>query len=124
MATAATIFGMEMKVEFLRLARAKSFSLATIGFPVMSYLLFGIVNSHDQGGEQVSRLRSGYPVCDGERSSRLSPKERPAAELGEVARELGLSEGTVRNYLSEAMSKLGAVNRIDAARMARAKGWL
>ncbi|MBV8631236.1 MAG: response regulator transcription factor [Silvibacterium sp.] len=42
----------------------------------------------------------------------------------EIAEELRLSEGTVRNYLSEAISKLGAANRIDAARIARAKGWL
>jgi two-component system, NarL family, response regulator DesR len=37
---------------------------------------------------------------------------------------LNLSEGTVRNYLSEAISKLGAANRVEAARIARAKGWL
>jgi two-component system response regulator DesR len=43
---------------------------------------------------------------------------------GEIASELGLSDGTVRNYLSEAISKLGAANRIDAARRAREKGWL
>ena len=42
----------------------------------------------------------------------------------EIAEELRLSEGTVRNYLSEAISKLGASNRVDAARLARAKGWL
>ncbi|MEO7029316.1 MAG: LuxR C-terminal-related transcriptional regulator, partial [Acidobacteriaceae bacterium] len=42
----------------------------------------------------------------------------------EIAAELRLSEGTVRNYLSEAIAKLGAANRIDAARIARAKGWL
>lgn len=42
----------------------------------------------------------------------------------EIADELHLSEGTVRNYLSEAISKLGAANRIEAARLARAKGWL
>jgi two-component system response regulator DesR len=42
----------------------------------------------------------------------------------EIAAELHLSEGTVRNYLSEAIAKLGASNRIDAARVARAKGWL
>ena len=42
----------------------------------------------------------------------------------EIAAELSLSEGTVRNYLSEAISKLGAANRIEAARIARQKGWL
>ena len=33
-------------------------------------------------------------------------------------------QGTVRNYLSEAISKLGAANRVEAARLARSKGWL
>jgi two-component system response regulator DesR len=42
----------------------------------------------------------------------------------EIARQLCLSEGTVRNYLSEAISKLGAANRIEAARIARQRGWL
>lgn len=42
----------------------------------------------------------------------------------DIADALRLSEGTVRNYLSEAISKLGAANRIDAARIARARGWL
>jgi two-component system response regulator DesR len=41
-----------------------------------------------------------------------------------VAAELHLSEGTVRNYLSEAIGKLGAANRVEAARIARGKGWL
>jgi two-component system, NarL family, response regulator DesR len=41
-----------------------------------------------------------------------------------IASSLGLSEGTVRNYLSDAISKLGAANRVEAARMAREKGWL
>jgi len=51
-----------------------------------------------------------------------------AAETGQgtaaIAGALGLSEGTVRNYLSEAMGKLEAVNRVEAARRAREKGWL
>lgn len=41
-----------------------------------------------------------------------------------IATQLSLSEGTVRNYLSEAISKLGAANRVEAARIARDKGWL
>ena len=42
----------------------------------------------------------------------------------EIAAELHLSEGTVRNYLSEAISQLGVRNRVEAARLARMKGWL
>ena len=41
-----------------------------------------------------------------------------------IASCLELSDGTVRNYLSEAIGKLGASNRVDAARIARRKGWL
>ena len=46
------------------------------------------------------------------------------ATTGDIAAQLQLSEGTVRNYLSEAISKLGAANRVEAARIARHKGWL
>ena len=42
----------------------------------------------------------------------------------DIAAELHLSEGTVRNYLSEAINKLVDANRIEAARLARARGWL
>ena len=42
----------------------------------------------------------------------------------DIAHQLQLSEGTVRNYLSEAISQVGGTNRVDAARIARTKGWL
>jgi two-component system, NarL family, response regulator DesR len=61
----------------------------------------------------------------------LTDRERQVLRLagegisGEgIAARLKLSRGTVRNYLSEAISKLGGANRVDAARIARAKGWL
>ena len=61
----------------------------------------------------------------------LSEKERKAIRLAgeglktaEIAKKLFLSEGTVRNYLSEAIAKLNATNRVDAARIARQKGWI
>jgi two-component system response regulator DesR len=61
----------------------------------------------------------------------LTDRERQVLRLadegmtgGEIARSLRLSEGTVRNYLSEAIAKLGARNRVEAARIARMKGWL
>lgn len=62
------------------------------------------------------------PLTDRERKVlRLAGEGHSSAE---IAAELGLSEGTVRNYLSEAISKLGAQNRVEAARIAREKGWL
>jgi two-component system response regulator DesR len=61
----------------------------------------------------------------------LTDRERQVVRLaGEgmstarIAKSLHLSYGTVRNYLSEAIQKLGAANRIEAARIAREKGWL
>jgi two-component system, NarL family, response regulator DesR len=46
------------------------------------------------------------------------------ATIGDVAARLYLSEGTVRNYLSTAIKKLGTRNRVEAARLAERKGWL
>ena len=62
------------------------------------------------------------PLTDRERQ--ILQRAGEGRSSGEIAQELRLSEGTVRNYLSEAISKLGASNRTDAARIARAKGWL
>ena len=62
------------------------------------------------------------PLTDRERQVlRLAGEGRSSVEIGAA---LALSSGTVRNYLSEAASKLGATNRIEAARLARDKGWL
>ncbi|HEY1317274.1 MAG TPA: response regulator transcription factor [Gaiella sp.] len=46
------------------------------------------------------------------------------ATAAEIGARLHLSEGTVRNYVSTAIRKLGAKNRTDAARIAADKGWL
>src|SRR5579872_2716498 len=46
------------------------------------------------------------------------------ASIAEIATSLFLSEGTVRNYLSVAIQKLGAHNRVEAAHIAEQKGWL
>ena len=61
----------------------------------------------------------------------FSERERQVLRLAgegassvEIAQKLFLSQGTVRNYLSEIISKLGVSNRIEAYRLARQKGWL
>ncbi|WP_343226323.1 response regulator transcription factor [Marilutibacter chinensis] len=61
----------------------------------------------------------------------LNDRERQVLRLageglsaGGIAERLNLSPGTVRNYLSEAIGKLGVGNRIEAFRLARQKGWL
>jgi two-component system response regulator DesR len=61
----------------------------------------------------------------------LSDRERSMLRLAEagrtnkdIAEELSLSAGTVRNYFSEIVQKLDARNRIEAGRIARQNGWL
>ncbi len=62
------------------------------------------------------------PLNDRERQVlRLAGEGRSA---NEIAAQLKLSHGTVRNYLSEAIGKLGVGNRIEAYRLAHQKGWL
>lgn len=89
--------------------------------------------------EAIRRVHSGLRAVDPALAAEawtadadpLSDRERQILQRAgdgrssaEIATELRLSEGTVRNYLSEAIAKLGAANRIDAARIARARGWL
>ncbi|WP_216321095.1 response regulator transcription factor [Deinococcus aestuarii] len=62
------------------------------------------------------------PLTDRERQ--VLREAEAGASTAAIAARLGLSEGTVRNYLSEAISKVGAGNRAEAARKAREKGWL
>ena len=62
------------------------------------------------------------PLTDRERQ--ILQRAGEGKSSSEISAELRLSEGTVRNYLSEAINKLGATNRVDAARIARTKGWL
>ncbi len=88
--------------------------------------------------DAVRRVHAGLRAVDPELAAAawgepdpLSERERQVLRLAAdgrstaaIAGELHLSDGTVRNYLSEAIGKLGAENRVEAARMAREKGWL
>ncbi len=62
------------------------------------------------------------PLTDRERQAlRFAGEGKTSAD---IATSLGLSEGTVRNYISEAMAKTNASTRVEAARIARERGWL
>jgi two-component system, NarL family, response regulator DesR len=93
----------------------------------------------EQLADAVRRVHRGLRVIDPELAAEawteepdpLTERERQVLRLAgegmassDIATELNLSEGTVRNYLSEAINKMGAANRVEAARLARAKGWL
>ena len=87
----------------------------------------------------IRRAMAGHRVVDpalavealSDGNNPLSERELQVLEtsarrgtIEEVAAELSLSEGTVRNHLSAAIQKVGARNRAEAVRLAREKGWL
>lgn len=103
---------------------------------------FGVLGKDDPPDMLVRYLRR---VADGERvidpalttallapaANPLTPREQAVLRLAadgapsrEIAQRLHLAPGTIRNYLSSAMRKTGARNRLEAARRAREAGWL
>lgn len=92
----------------------------------------------EQLADALRRVHRGGRAIDPElaleawgESDPLTERERQVLRLageglgaGDIAERLNLSHGTVRNYLSEAINKLGVGNRIEAYRLAHQKGWL
>jgi two-component system response regulator DesR len=92
----------------------------------------------DQLVAAVRRVHAGERVVDPalamtawDAADPMTDRERDVLRLAgdglpnsEIAVRLHLAEGTVRNYLSTAITKLGVRNRIEAARLARDRGWL
>jgi len=92
----------------------------------------------DQLATAIRRVAAGGRVIDPELAAEalsepnpLNERQRETLALaaagqssGQIARSLHLSEGTVRNYLSEVISLLGARNRTEAAQIASTHGWL
>lgn len=76
----------------------------------------------DPGLAAESWSADAGPLTDRERE--VLRRAGEGESTADLARSLRLTEGTIRNYLSEAISKLGAHNRTEAARLARSKGWL
>lgn len=62
------------------------------------------------------------PLTDREKEVLLLAKE--GKTTNEMAKELYLSAGTVRNYISDVLTKLEAKNRIEAIAIAEEKGWI
>ena len=92
----------------------------------------------EQLADAIRKVRHGGRAIDPQlaidawsEADPLNDRERHVLRLagdglsaGDIATLLNLSSGTVRNYLSEAIGKLNAGNRIEAFRLARQKGWL
>lgn len=92
----------------------------------------------DQLAKAIRRVAAGGRAVDPELAMEawtemdpLTDRERQVLKLAgegytssQISDQLHLAVGTVRNYLSEAISKIGAQNRTEAARIAHHKGWL
>jgi len=81
------------------------------------------------GGRYVDPGLAADAISAGD--SPLTAREADVLELAadgapveEIAERAALAPGTVRNYLSSAVAKLGVANRHEAARVARANGWV
>ena len=139
--------GLELTAELARHDRSmRIIVLTTFGRPgylrraldagAAGYLLKDAPS--ESPADAIRRIHAGGRVIDPELAvaswtepDPLTDRQRQVLRLAaegragpEIAAELRLSEGTVRNYLSEAIGRLGARNRVEAARTARMKGWL
>ncbi|WP_371480447.1 response regulator [Kitasatospora sp. NBC_00315] len=91
--------------------------------------LAGLIRTVRAGGRYVDPELAADAIAAGE--SPLTPRETDVLELAAdgtsiagIAERAALSQGTVRNYLSAAATKLGAENRHAAVRIAREHGWI
>jgi two-component system response regulator DesR len=96
---------------------------------VSGQVLADIVRIVHGGGRYVDPELAAEAISAGD--SPLTPREADVLELAadgvpieDIARRASLSPGTVRNYLSSAVTKLGAANRHEAVHLARTHGWL
>ncbi len=128
--------GLQTKVIILTTFGRPGYLRRALDAGVKGYLLKDAPS--DRLAEAIRNVQRGMREIDPDlalgawtEESPLSDREREVLRLaGEgassrvIAGTLHLSVGTVRNYLSEAIGKMNAGNRIEAARIARQKGWL
>jgi two-component system response regulator DesR len=96
---------------------------------VSAHRLAEVVRIVQTGGRYVDPELAAEAISAGDNP--LTPREADVLELAadgapadEIAVKVALSPGTVRNYVSSAMRKLGAANRHDAVQIARRNGWI
>jgi two-component system response regulator DesR len=96
---------------------------------VAASVLVSVIATVAAGGRYVDPQLAAEAIGAGD--SPLTPREADVLTLAaegspvdEIAQRASLSPGTVRNYLSSAVSKLGAVNRHEAVHRARDRGWI
>jgi two-component system response regulator DesR len=128
--------GLECKVVIVTTFARPGFLRRALDAGVSGYLLKD--SPADQLADALRKVHRGGRAIDPQlaleawsEADPLNDRERQVLRLagegasaGDIAEQLHLSQGTVRNYLSEAIGKLGVGNRIEAYRLARQKGWL
>jgi two-component system response regulator DesR len=128
--------GVDCKVIILTTFARPGFLRRALDAGVGGYLLKDA--PADQLAEALRKVHRGGRAIDPQLALEawsgddpLNDRERQVLRLAgegmsavDIAEQLHLSQGTVRNYLSEAIGKLGVGNRIEAYRLARQKGWL
>ncbi|MFH8992934.1 response regulator [Streptomyces sp. NPDC017940] len=96
---------------------------------VSAQRLAEIIRAVHEGNRYVDQELAADAIAAGD--SPLTVREAEVLELAadgapvsEIAQRAALSQGTVRNYLSSAVNKIGAENRHAAVRLARRRGWV
>lgn len=92
-------------------------------------VLADVIRQVHAGQRYVDPELSAAAISAGD--SPLTAREADVLELAdggapveEIAARVHLSPGTVRNYLSSSVAKLGVANRHEAVRLARSQGWI
>ncbi len=128
--------GLETKVVIVTTFARAGYLRRALAADVRGYLLKD--SKATDLADAIRRVNAGNRVINPElalaawaEADPLSNRERQVLRYAgegksskEIAELLDISDGTVRNYLSEIISKLGTSNRVEAARLAREKGWL
>ncbi|WP_198358597.1 response regulator transcription factor [Streptomyces fildesensis] len=96
---------------------------------VSAQRLAEIIRTVHAGGRYVDPELAADAISAGDppltvREAEVLDLAADGAPIAEIARRAALSQGTVRNYLSSAATKLSAENRHEAARIARERGWV